>query len=250
MPTAPTGLDRLIRALRARPDLGQVAVAALLGLLGFAAAIQVRIDDDDLLSRGSRADLVQILDGLTVRGDQLEEQIAELEADRRELLSGADTEQAALEQTAALYQQLAVLAGTTPTTGPGIVVTITDPDGGVKALTMFSAVQEMRSAGGEAIELAGANDQQVRVVASTYLIDVDGGIEVDGMLLEPPYRFTVIGDPDALRPAMSFPQGVVDNVEQDGGRATVTEHEELVVDAVHETEEPQYASPAPADDAG
>lgn len=113
-----------MRAARARPDLGQVAVAVLVGLLGFTAVLQVRGDDEDLLSRARRADLIQILDGLTVRGDQLERQIADLEADRRELVSGADSEQASLEQTATLARQLAVLAGTAAATGPGIVVKI------------------------------------------------------------------------------------------------------------------------------
>ncbi|HET6918844.1 MAG TPA: DUF881 domain-containing protein, partial [Jiangellaceae bacterium] len=249
VPTAPTGLQRLSKALRARPDLGQVGVALLVGLLGFAAAVQVRADDEDLLNRARRGDLFLILDGLTARGDQLEEQIAALENDRRELLSGADSEQAALEQTTALARQLAVLAGTVEATGPGIVVTIADPEGEVDARTMYSSVQELRSAGAEAIELSGADDARVRVVASTYLIDDGDGIEVDGVHLLPPYRFTAIGDPETLAEAMEFPQGVVDAITGDGGVATVTQHDELVVDVVHEATPPQYASPAP-DDSG
>jgi uncharacterized protein YlxW (UPF0749 family) len=249
VPTAPTGLQRLGRALRARPDLGQLGVGVLVGLLGFAAAVQVRADDEDLLSRARRGDLFQILDGLTARGDQLEEQIAALESDRRELLSGADSEEAALEQTAALARQLAVLAGTVEVTGPGVVVTIMDPAGEVDARTMYSAVQELRSAGAEAIELSGANEAQVRVIASTYFIDDGEGIEVDGMHLEPPYRFTAIGDPETLAEAMEFPQGVVDAVTSDGGTANVSQHDELVIDVVRQASQPQYASPAP-DDSG
>jgi uncharacterized protein YlxW (UPF0749 family) len=249
VPTAPTGMHRLGKALRARPDLGQVGVAVLVGLLGFAAAVQVRADED-LLNRSRRGDLFLILDGLTARGDQLEEQIAQLEADRRELLSGADSEAAALEQTAALAQQLAVLAGTVGATGPGITVTILDPDGQVGARTMYSSVQELRSAGAEAIELSGANGEQVRVVASSYFVDDDQGIAVDGVHLEPPYRFTVIGDAETLAEAMEFPQGVVDSVTGDGGTATVAQQDELEIDVVHEATPPQYASPAPDDDSG
>jgi uncharacterized protein YlxW (UPF0749 family) len=247
VPTAPTGLQRLGKALRARPDLGQVGVAVLVCLLGFAAAVQVRADDEDLLNRARRGDLFLILDGLTARSDQLQEQIAALESDRRELLSGADSEKAALEQTAALSRQLAVLAGTVGATGPGVVVTIIDPEGEVDARTMYSSVQELRSAGAEAIELSGADGAQVRVVASTYVIDDGDGIEVDGVYLSPPYRFTAIGDPETLAEAMEFPQGVVDAITGDGGTARVTQHDELVVDAVHEASPPQYASPAPED---
>jgi uncharacterized protein YlxW (UPF0749 family) len=250
VPTAPTGLQRLGKALRARPDLGQVGVAALVGLLGFAAAVQVRADDEDLLNRARRGELFVILDGLTARGDQLEDQIAQLENDRRELVSGAEGEQAAIDQTAELARQLAVLAGTVEATGPGITVTIADPEGGVGARTMYSAVQELRSAGAEAIELAGAGGAQVRVVASTYFVDDDKGIGVDGVHLEPPYRFTAIGEPETLAEAMEFPQGVVDAVTGGGGTATVRQHDELVIDVVHEATPPQYASPAPDDDSG
>jgi uncharacterized protein YlxW (UPF0749 family) len=249
VPTAPTGLHRLAKALRARPDLGQVGVGLLVGLLGFAAVVQVRADDEDLLNRARRGDLFLILDGLTARGDQLEQQIAALEADRRELLSGANSDEAALERTAALAQQLAVLAGTVGATGPGIVVTVVDPAGEVDARTMYSSVQELRSAGAEAIALSGTDDTQVRVIANTYFVDDGEGIEVDGVHLEPPYRFTVIGDPETLAEAMEFPQGVVDAITSDGGSASVAQHDELVIDVVHEASPPQYASPAP-DDSG
>jgi uncharacterized protein YlxW (UPF0749 family) len=239
-----------MRALRAKPDLGQVAVGVLVGLLGFAAAVQIQADDDDLLSRARRADLIQILDGLTERGDRMENQIAELDADRSELLSGADSEQAALDQAEARAQQLAVLAGTAAASGPGIVVTVTDPDAVVDALTLLSAVQELRDAGAEAIEVSGAGDGQVRVVASTYFLDSADGVEIDGVELRPPYRITAIGEPETMASAMQFPQGVVWRVSDKGGRATVSQEDELTVDALHEASSPEYASPAPDDDAG
>jgi uncharacterized protein YlxW (UPF0749 family) len=119
----------------------------------------------------------------------------------------------------------------------------------VDARTMYSSVQELRSAGAEAIALSGTDDTQVRVVASTYFVDDSEGIEVDGVHLEPPYRFTAIGDPETLAEAMEFPQGVVDAITSDGGSASVAQHDELVIDVVHEASPPQYASPAP-DDSG
>jgi uncharacterized protein YlxW (UPF0749 family) len=184
-----------------------------------------------------------------VRGDQLERQIAELEADRRELVSGADSEQASFEQTATLARQLAVLAGTAAATGPGIVVSVNDNSGSLPARALFSAIQELRSAGAEAVEIAGDGDQQVRVVASTYVVDDGSGVEIDGVHLDPPYRLTVIGEPQALTEAMNFPQGLVDTVADSGGRVMVDQHDEVVVDAVHERTPAEYAVPADEDDA-
>ena len=66
---------------------------------------------------------------------------------------------------------LGILAGTVPATGPGVTITIDDPDGAVTRPTLLDGVEELRDAGAEAIEI---NDS-VRVVASTSFTDGDGG---------------------------------------------------------------------------
>ena len=58
---------------------------------------------------------------------------------------------------------LRILTGTVAATGPGVTLTIDDPDGSVTAATLLDGVEELRDAGAEAIEI---NDS-VRVVAST-----------------------------------------------------------------------------------
>lgn len=246
-PVAPSGMSRLLKAVRRRPDLGHVAVAALVGLLGFAAVLQVRGDEDDTLSNARRDELLQILDGLTRQGDRLEEQVAELETSKRDLVSGADTEQAALEQAQDRARQLGILAGTEPALGPGIVVTINDPDYDVRAATILSAVQELRDSGAEAIQIEGqTSGQAVRVVASSFFLDDDDGegIVVSDVELDPPYSIAAIGDAPTLSEAMEFPQGVISKVENDGGEAHVTPYGELAVDVLHEQTAPEYARPA------
>jgi uncharacterized protein YlxW (UPF0749 family) len=57
----------------------------------------------------------------------------------------------------------------------------------------------------------------------------------------------VIGEPQALTEAMNFPQGLVDAVADSGGRATVDQHDEVVVDAVRESTPAEYAVPAEGD---
>ncbi|WP_116953259.1 DUF881 domain-containing protein, partial [Jiangella endophytica] len=146
-PAAPSGTKRLWNAVRQRPDVGQVLVALLVALLGFGAVLQVRSDDDDALANARRDDLVQILDGLRRQADRLDDHVGELESDRRDLVSGADTEAAALEQAEQRARTTGVLAGTIPATGPGIIMTISDPDHQVNAYTMLRAVNELRVAG-------------------------------------------------------------------------------------------------------
>jgi uncharacterized protein YlxW (UPF0749 family) len=85
----------------------------------------------------------------------------------------------------------------------------------------------------------------VRVVASTsFLAGEQGGVVVDGQLLRPPYRFLVVGDAPTLAIALTIPGGVVDDVEQRGGRAVIERSEDVLVGALRPLGEPRYARPA------
>lgn len=250
-PAPPSGLRRLWRALIKRPDAGHVGVGVLVGLLAFAAVVQVRADDDDALANARRDDLVQILDGLRRQSERLDDQVAELEADRRDLVSGADTEAEALAQAQERARVTGVLAGTVPATGPGIIMTITDPERTVNSVLMYSAIQELRDAGAEAIQIMGdGNGSEVRVVLDTYFLGPENGVmEIGGVDVEPPYNIVAIGDPGVLAGAMAFTNGIVSRIEKEGAAdATVTEYNELTIDVLHEPQPHQYARPAPEDE--
>ena len=229
-----------------------VAVALLLGLLGFAAVVQVRTTQEEgPLAAARQEDLVQIIDDLDNRDARLRAEVAALEQTRQELTSGTGRTSAALEEARRRTQLLGVLAGTVPATGPGIRLTMTDPDGILGPDVLLSALQELRAAGAEAVQVEGragegTRDVQVRVVASTSFVAGDeGGIAVDGERLLPPYRFVVIGDPATLVSALRIPGGVVDVVEQLGGRAIVDRSSAVEVGALRRLEPPRYARPTP-----
>jgi uncharacterized protein YlxW (UPF0749 family) len=244
VPSSPrSGPRRLWKAFTARPDGGQVVVAGLIAALGFGAVVQVRADESDQLAQARRSELVQILSDLNQRNSRLEDEVAELQAARRELQSGAQTEEAALEQTATRARQLAILAGTAPASGPGVVVTIADPSERVQARHVMGIVQELRVAGAEAIQLEGGNDNVVRIGVDSYFLDPDGVLTVDGVPITRPYVLTVVGDPSALNASVLFLGGS----EEIQDEALVEEREDLLVDAVREPERPEYARPAPDD---
>ena len=230
-----------------------VAVAVLLGLLGFAAVVQVRATQEDgPLAAARQEDLVQILDDLDNRNERLRAEVAALERTERQLTSGTGRTQAALQEARRRAQLLGVLAGTVPASGPGVRLTMTDPDGALRPDVLLDALEELRAAGAEAVQVEGSTpagggrDAQVRVVASTaFVAGESGGVVVDGELLLPPYRFVVIGDAATLVSALRIPGGVVDNVEQFGGRAVLERSSSLQVGALRRLEPPRYARPAP-----
>ncbi|MBW1603269.1 DUF881 domain-containing protein [Streptomyces sp. JJ66] len=233
-----TGRQRLAAGLwPPRLSRNQLIAAALLFVLGLGLAIQVQATSEDDALRGARQeDLVRILDELDDRTTRLEEEQERLDSQRSELENSSDQAEEARRQTRERERQLGILAGTVGARGPGIQLEIRAPADVVKSGRLLDAIQELRAAGAEAIEI---ND--VRVVADTYFTDADGGVRIDGRAVSSPYRFQVIGQPKDLEPAMNIPGGVVQSLQGDGATVTITPSENVVVDALRSAQRPDYA---------
>ncbi|MFF7331616.1 DUF881 domain-containing protein [Streptomyces sp. NPDC090306] len=234
-----SGRQRLVQGLwPPRVTRAQLIFALLLFGLGFGLAIQVASNSDSGSAlRGARQeDLVRILDELDDRTGRLEDEKQGLEKQRDELENSSDQAEEARKQTVEKEKQLGILAGTVAAQGPGITMTVTDPKATVEADSLLDAVQELRAAGAEAIEVNG-----VRVVASTYLTDAGKSVDVDGNKIEAPYRFKVIGNPQDLEPALNIPGGVVQTMEKEQATVTVDRSTKIVVDALRAAEQPDYA---------
>ena len=104
---------------------------------------------------------------------------------------------------------------------------------------MLDTIQELRTAGAEAIQVNG----KVRVVAQTPFEQGEGGLLVDGTLVEPPYVIDVIGVPDTLSAAVEFGLGPRQQLEDDGAEIEVEELASLDIESVREPVEPEFAQP-------
>ncbi|WP_089105643.1 DUF881 domain-containing protein [Streptomyces hyaluromycini] len=234
-----TGRRRLVQGLwPPRVSRAQLIVAVLLFGLGFGLAVQVASNSDsDSALRGARQeDLVRILDELDDRTQRLEDEKTGLEKQREELQSSSDQAAEARRQTAEKERQLGILAGTVAAQGPGITMTVDDPKGTVQADMLLDAIQELRAAGAEAIQVNG-----VRVIAGTYLTDSGKSVSVDGNKITQPYVFRVIGKPQDLEPALNIPGGVVQTLEKEQATVTVERSTRIVVDALRPAKQPDYA---------
>jgi uncharacterized protein YlxW (UPF0749 family) len=276
-PSSPSGVRLLIDAGRPRASRGQLIGALLCGLLGFALVTQVHSAAGLGFTTARQSDLVDILDSLSARSDQLRAQIATEQGSLAKLTGGTDQTQAALDEAQLRTQTLQILAGTAAAFGPGIELQITDPQHQVGADVLLEALEELRDAGAEAIQItgsavatsgatpsdrasasatasatptdrAGASGRAVRLVASSYFLDSadTNGVIVDGVLLAPPYDIIAIGDPHTITTAMGIPGGVLDTLTGKGATGTVIQHDVVRVTALHVLATPQYARPAPA----
>ena len=242
MPEPDSPSDRIRQALAPRVSRAQVVLGVLLAGVGFAAAVQVHATRSDTAYAGARRqDLVLLLDSLESAAQRATAEIAELERTKRALVTNTNRAQAAVAQAREELQVLGVLAGTLPATGPGVHITIRDPNGAIASSTLLNALEELRDAGAEALEI---NDT-VRVVAETALVDTATGMAAGGVALEPPYVVEAIGSPQTLSQAVVFPGGLRDEVTALGGTVQVRTDPDLDIASLHTPKPPQYASPAP-----
>jgi uncharacterized protein YlxW (UPF0749 family) len=221
-----------------------VLIGLLVGLLGFGLAVQLNNGQDDPSLAGARQeDLVRILADIESRKERLQDEITSLEDRKRQLTSSAQGPAAAAEARR-LADELGILAGTLPAEGPGLVTVFRPGSEAVRADQVLNAVEELRGAGAEAMQISGRDGTAVRVVADTYFVDHRDGLEVDGLVLAAPYTVRVIGDPETMRTALEIPGGVVSEVSKDGGTVSLDERRRITVSALRRAEPPRYARPA------
>jgi uncharacterized protein YlxW (UPF0749 family) len=211
-------------------------------LLGYTLVVQLRSNNDDQgLATARQEDLVSILSDLESRDSRLQTEIQSLESSQRQLTSGVSSRQAALSEAEKRADELGLLAGTLPGKGPGLKITIDK----VKASEILNAVQELRGSGGEVMELEGVDGAAVRIVASSYFVDAQGGgIDADGTRLSGPWTLWVIGTPQIMQTALQIPGGVVASINGAGGSVTMETQTMVEVTAVRKAGSLQYAKPA------
>ena len=234
----PSSWHRLMMMARPRATKANAFAALLAVLLGFAVATQVRQNQVLGLVSLRQGELVTILDNATLQASRLDQNARDLQATRDALISGNSTGAAALTAAQERLDALKILAGTAAAHGPGIRMTIFDPDAKVSPPLLLDAIEELRDAGAEAIQI-----DDVRVVASSYFGVAAPGLEIDGKKVTQPYTILAIGDPQTMSSAMEIPGGLSENVRQLGATITIVQDNELKVSALHTLPQPRYARP-------
>jgi uncharacterized protein YlxW (UPF0749 family) len=218
-------------------------IGVLLALLGFGLVVQLQSNTTSGLATRRQDDLVRILDDLTSREERLRQQIAELQAAHQRLTEGGSSSAAALAEARRRSTDLAILAGTIAAQGPGIRMTFDDPSHRLTAGDLLDAVEELRGAGAEAIQVG---PMRIGVSSAFTQSTPTSPVVVDGVSLSAPYTMVAIGDPAGLATAMNIPGGVVDTVRTRGGTATIVQQPLVTISALRPTVQPQYAHPAPS----
>jgi uncharacterized protein YlxW (UPF0749 family) len=237
MPDVKGPLARLRRW--SKPTAPHLAVGVLIGALAFAVTVQVGQDDATDYSSVRGVELVELLKSIDAANERLAGQIDDLTATRNDLQNSTQRSAEAEQQARKRAEQLAILAGSAGASGPGVSVTLRDPQKAGAAGPLLDANEERRDAGAGAIVINGT----ARVVAQTYFLDDEGSIRVGGREIKRPFVIEAIGDPDTMAEAVRFRGGLIDRIANVGGTATVTEEKKLTITALADVKSPEYARP-------
>lgn len=224
---------------RSRNSVATVLIGALLAMLGFGLAVQVRSNSrSDALAGAREADLVRILDDQNSRIDRLQGQISDLQTARQRLSDSGSDNAAARQEAQRQADALAVLTGSAPAHGPGIRVAISDPQHALRAEQLLDVVEELRGAGAEVIQFG-----PVRIGTSSAFTDTGSGVALDGTGLQSPYDVLAIGEPKTLDTALNIQGGVVNTVHAAGGEIEITEQPVVSIAVTRTVPTPRYATP-------
>lgn len=206
------------------------ALFLLLGLLITVVVIRPEGEDDQWRTARTE-DLVQILDDLGSRQERLEDEAARLVALQRDLETGSTAE--ALADAQRRLAALQVLSATTAVSGPGLTITLADVAGRVDSTVLVDAVQELRDAGAEAIQIG-----DTRVGVSTWFSDGDDGATVNGEPVGDVITIMAIGEPETMSAAMSIPGGLAETVRTRGAQFTATPTTNMTISVTVPVSEP------------
>ena len=237
--TAPITTGRRLPTWRA--VAGRGLVIAVTALVGFLLVGQLRSTQrfTQPLEAETEGDLARILASLETEADALRDERDALRLQLIDLQTSTERDDAATKAAEDQLRSLAVLAGTVPVVGPGVVVQIEDPKGRVGYDGLIDVVQELRDAGAEAIAV---NNR--RIGAASAFGERDTRITLDGTTLSTPYRIAAIGQPSTLDGGLQIPGGAIDTISAvDGAKINVQRQATLTLPALAQL--PSFRSARP-----
>lgn len=179
------------KSSRAGSRFRGVGVGLIALLVALVATVQIRsqAEVERSLVGVDVASLAFLIDDLHRANDSLDAEKADLARRQAALESGQST--AADDELRAEQERLRAIEGLVPVQGPGIVMVV--DASGLSALDLQDALNNLAAGGAEAIDV---NDH--RVVTGVAVEQTDQGVAVGGVVVVPPWTFSVIGDSDRL----------------------------------------------------
>jgi uncharacterized protein YlxW (UPF0749 family) len=246
---------------RHKPWLTQITLLSMImgGLLALSLKTQDRIRRD-VVGNTSTTAMAEAYTKLSDESKELRKQVAQLRRQNEKYVAGiADEGNRSAKAIAEELQKVNVLAGLTPVTGPGVIVTLRDskkqpekPKGITDAAwqemtadylihdaNIRDVVNELKNAGAEAISI---NDQ--RVVGTTAIRCVGNNVHVNAVpTAGSPVVIKAIGNPDLIQSGLLMRGGIKEHF-VDPEMVTVDKAESLSLPSFSGATPLRFAKPA------
>jgi len=155
------------------------------------------------LERQSDQNLAIIIQEIAAENNALRSEIVRLQMRLMETGHESEDRSRVLNEAAKEMQAVRLVSGLDAVSGPGIVVSIRDPEQVLLPQDFVRLVHELRAGGSEAIAVNGT-----RVSATSGFAGGDGSIIINGIVFSRIYEVSVVGNPDDLAQALELPGGL------------------------------------------
>ena len=220
----------------------KVALILTCALLGFLLMVQfrsVRVNEADSSSQPARTEqLLQRLIEMEEKNAQLDAQLEQSKQDLEAMRSSAAESGGAAKTLTEQLKRAEMLSGAATVEGPGITVSLSDSqsaNGGminenafvVHDSDLLAVINELRSAGAEALSLNGE-----RILATSEIRCAGNTVSVNNTRYSAPFVIRAIGDPDGMEQALMMRSGIVDELERFLIEIIIEKHENLTIEGV------------------
>ncbi len=181
------------------------SLAVGLMLVGFLLVAQWRgaATFTHSLERQSDQNLAIIIQEIAAENNALRGEIVRLQMRLMETGQESEDRSRVLNEAAKEMQAVRVVSGLDAVSGPGIIVTIRDPERVLLPQDFVRLVHDLGAGGAEAIAVNGT-----RVSATTGFAGFDGTIRINDDVFSRTYEVSVVGHPDNLAQALELPGGL------------------------------------------
>lgn len=182
----------------------QLSILLTAVALGILIIVQARSYEEvsDVISRNTRSDVFREIKILKTTNETLGDEIDDLQ----EQLDKISNNQEALDSVKAEIEKYRILTGRVDVSGSGVTMKI---DGDIKAIWLTDIVNELFSAGAEAVSV-----NSIRLTNKTIGFDTipNGQLLLNGVILNKPYEISAIGEKTVLKEALKQPEGIIERM--------------------------------------
>lgn len=239
---------------RVKKKQGAIVITAVAVIIGMVAAAQLSMagsaNPGGLISISKLQVYDDQLKEVQARKEESQTKLNDLEAQIRQIEQDSADADYKLKGIMTEQDKYKLAAGAVDVEGPGLEITIKDPDNAeqfeeeeVAAITsdydiLLSTINKLKEAGAEAVSINGQ-----RILSRTEIIPVERHLNINSVPTAPPYVIQAIGDADRMEAVVNIKYGVAYTLRQSGFKVEIKKQDKITIHRYSGSLRFRYANP-------